>query len=73
MFTKDMRVSEIVAEFPVTGAVFLQYGVPCFGNLGTELGTLEQAAQACSVGLESLIRDLNRATRIAEALGMTED
>ena len=68
MFTRDMRVVDIVATYPITAAVFLQRGIPCFGNLGASFGDLERASSACGVELDPLIRDLNRAVRLAREI-----
>ncbi len=57
---KDMTISEVVAKYPRTIEVFLEYGMGCFGCGVAQFETLEQGASAHGINLKKLMEALNK-------------
>ncbi|MHB0884925.1 MAG: DUF1858 domain-containing protein [Bacillota bacterium] len=60
--SKDQTIEQVLRSDPKTMPVFLKYGMHCFGCHISVDETVEQAALAHRVNVESLIKDLNAAT-----------
>lgn len=59
--TKDMRIGEVVEQYPQTVEVFLRHGLMCFGCAVARFENLEQGAVAHGIEVEPLMKDLNAA------------
>lgn len=57
---KDMTISEVVAKYPRTIEIFLEYGMGCFGCGVAQFETLEQGASAHGINPKKLIDALNK-------------
>lgn len=61
-FNKDQTIEQVLRSNPQTMQVFLKYGMHCFGCHISVDETVEQAALAHRVNVESLMKDLNAVT-----------
>jgi len=62
LITKDMSLSEIMADHPETGEVFTQYGLHCVGCYIAPYETVEQGARGHGMDDETIammLRDAN--------------
>jgi len=59
VITKDMKIGEIVEQYPKTIEVFLRHGLMCFGCAVARFENLEQGALAHGIEVEPLMKDLN--------------
>ena len=59
--TKDMKIGEVVEQYPQTIEVFLRHGLMCFGCAVARFENLEQGAVAHGIEVEPLLNDLNAA------------
>ena len=59
--TKDMKIGEVVEQYPQTIEVFLSHGLMCFGCAVARFENLEQGAVAHGIEVEPLLNDLNAA------------
>ena len=57
--TKEMKISEIVEEYPQTLSLLLEKGFHCFGCPLAPEETLEEAAKVHDLDLEKLLEELN--------------
>lgn len=58
---KNMTLSEVVAKYPQTIEIFLEYGMGCFGCGIAQFETVEQGAVAHGINLKKLMDALNKA------------
>jgi len=58
--SKDMTLSEVVAKYPETIQVFLEFGMGCFGCGAAQFETIEQGAQSHGIDLKKLMEGLNK-------------
>ena len=58
---KDQTIAEVLRVSPKTIQVFLRHGMHCFGCHISVDETIEEAAMAHQVDVESLVKDLNAA------------
>ena len=63
--TKKMSLAEVIMEFPETAAVFQKHGLHCIGCAVAAYESVEQGALAHGIDPDSLVRDLNEATKKA--------
>ncbi|KDR96355.1 hybrid cluster protein-associated redox disulfide domain-containing protein [Peptoclostridium litorale DSM 5388] len=58
--TKDMTITDILAEDRNTAYIFMKYGMHCLGCPSARFETVEQAAQVHGLDLEKLIEELEK-------------
>lgn len=61
VITKDMRIGTILADYPETNDIFVEYEMDCFHCLKSKFETLEQAAQVHGYDVNELLYVLNEA------------
>ena len=61
IITKEMKIGEVVKQYPQTTEVFLRHGLMCFGCAVARFENLEQGAVAHGIEIEPLVKDLNTA------------
>lgn len=61
VITKDMKIGDVVEQYPQTVEVFLRHGLMCFGCAVARFENLEQGATAHGIDVEPLMTDLNAA------------
>lgn len=59
--SKDMTLSEVVAKYPESIQVFLEFGMGCFGCGAAQFETIEQGSQSHGIDLKKLMEALNKA------------
>jgi len=59
MITKDMTIFEVLQQKSEAAAVFMSYGMHCFGCPRARGETVEQAAESHGVDLEEMLAKLN--------------
>jgi hybrid cluster-associated redox disulfide protein len=65
--TGDMKIEEIVAEFPQTIGVFFQYGLGCVGCHAASFESLAEGAMMHGIDLDAMLKDLNELVKKIEA------
>lgn len=63
MITKEMNIIDIVEKYPQAIEVFQNYGMGCIGCMASRFENVEQGALAHGIDVDSLIKDLNDATK----------
>ncbi|HEY3315373.1 MAG TPA: DUF1858 domain-containing protein [Bacillota bacterium] len=58
-FNKDQTIADVLRANPKAMQVFLKYGMHCFGCHISVDETVEAAALAHRINVDSLIKDLN--------------
>ncbi len=57
--TKDMKIEEVVQQFPETIQVFSRHGVGCLGCSAAQYDSVEQGAVLHGLDTEQLLQELN--------------
>ncbi|MBI2456690.1 MAG: DUF1858 domain-containing protein [candidate division NC10 bacterium] len=57
--TKDMKIEEVVQQFPETIQVFSRFGVGCLGCSAAQYDNVEQGAAIHGLDTEQLLQELN--------------
>ena len=57
--TKDMKIEDVLRNFPQTIPVFQRFGIDCAGCQLSEYENLEHGAKVHRIDLETLLRGLN--------------
>ena len=60
---KEMKIDEVLKNYPETLSVFVKYGFHCIGCAAANFETLEQGAMIHGITTEELIEELNKAVR----------
>jgi hybrid cluster-associated redox disulfide protein len=60
MFTKEMRIIDILQANPQTAEVFERFGMGCIGCMGVSMETLEDGAKMHHIDAELLLQELNK-------------
>jgi len=60
MITKEMKIEEVLKEYPETAEVFMKYGFHCLGCAAASFEDIEAGAIAHSIDVEKLIEELNK-------------
>ncbi len=63
---KEMKISEVIKNFPETASVFIKYGLHCVScpmAAAENVETIEEAARLHRVDLKKFLKDLNGAIR----------
>ncbi|MHC1570509.1 MAG: DUF1858 domain-containing protein [Methermicoccaceae archaeon] len=59
MITKDMKITDVVVNYPETLVVFMQYGMGCIGCQIAAFETVEEGALVHGLDVDALVADLN--------------
>lgn len=59
--TKEMKIEEVVRQYPQTAEVFAKYDFHCIGCFAASFESIEQGATAHGIDADELIEDLNKA------------
>ncbi|MEG1528251.1 MAG: DUF1858 domain-containing protein [Clostridia bacterium] len=60
MFTKTMKIIEVLQTNPLTANVFADFNMGCVGCLAARGETVEQAASVHGIDADELINALNK-------------
>ncbi|MGL4731332.1 MAG: DUF1858 domain-containing protein [Clostridium sp.] len=58
--TKDMKVGEVVKNFPESVEILMSFGMGCVGCPSAQAETLEDAANVHGLDLNALLEALNK-------------
>lgn len=58
--TKEMKIAEVIRQYPKTIFVFIDYGLHCVGCPAAEPETIEEAAKLHRIDLKKFLTDLNK-------------
>jgi hybrid cluster-associated redox disulfide protein len=64
--TKNMKVDEVIKNFPETAFTFIKYGLHCVScpmAAGENVETIEEAAKLHRIDLKKFLSDLNKAVK----------
>ncbi len=61
LITENMRISEVVEQYPQTVAIFRDHGMGCFGCAAARFENIGQGAAAHGIDIATLISALNKA------------
>ncbi|HLC20629.1 MAG TPA: DUF1858 domain-containing protein [Candidatus Methylomirabilis sp.] len=59
MVTAEMKIDNVVRQYPETVKVFSRYGVGCLGCSAAEYDDIAHGARVHGVNLDQLLRELN--------------
>jgi hybrid cluster-associated redox disulfide protein len=57
---KDMKIEEVVSEYPETMMVFMRHGLHCVGCYVSAFESIEEGALAHGINVDALVSDLNK-------------
>ncbi len=57
--TKEMKIGEIVQQYPQTVKIFFKHGLMCVGCAAARFENLEQGALAHGIDVDAIVTDLN--------------
>lgn len=58
--TKDIKIEEVVTQYPETMMVFMKHGLHCVGCHVSAFESIEDGAMAHGIDVDALVEDLNR-------------
>ncbi len=58
--TKDIKIEEVVTQYPETMMVFMKHGLHCVGCHVSAFESIEDGAMAHGINVDALVSDLNR-------------
>ncbi|MCX9082062.1 MAG: DUF1858 domain-containing protein [Candidatus Methanoperedens sp.] len=58
--TKDIKIEEVVTQFPETMMVFMKHGLHCVGCHVSAFESIEDGAMAHGIDVDALVDDLNK-------------
>jgi hybrid cluster-associated redox disulfide protein len=58
--TKDIKIEEVVTQYPETMMVFMKNGLHCVGCHVSSFESIEDGAKAHGIDVDALVDDLNR-------------
>jgi hybrid cluster-associated redox disulfide protein len=58
--TKDIKIEEVVKQYPETMMVFMKHGLHCVGCHVSAFESIEDGAMAHGINVDALVADLNR-------------
>ncbi len=64
MITKDMRITEVIHEFPETLEIFMDHGVGCIGCHAAEYETLEEGIALHGIDIDKFVQLLNEKVEV---------
>ena len=59
--TADMKIGEVVQNYPQLIRVFLSHGLMCVGCAAARFENIQEGAAAHGIDVDALIKDLNQA------------
>ena len=59
MINKDMKIGELLQEFPEKAEILLSAGMHCLGCPASQAETLEEACEVHGIDVEELVKELN--------------
>ncbi|PWB76650.1 MAG: disulfide oxidoreductase [Candidatus Methylomirabilota bacterium] len=62
--TAEMKIDNVVRQYPETVQVFTRYGVACLGCSAAEYDNIAVSAQVHGVNLDQLLRELNETVAV---------
>lgn len=58
--TKDMKIEEVVTQYPETMMVFMRHGLHCVGCHVSAFESIEEGAIVHGINVDALVEDLNK-------------
>lgn len=58
--TKDVKIEEVVTQYPETMMVFMKHGLHCVGCHVSAFESIEDGALAHGINVDALVADLNK-------------
>ena len=58
--TKDIKIEEVVKQYPETMMVFMKHGLHCVGCHVSAFESVEDGAMAHGINVDALVADLNK-------------
>ena len=58
--SKDMKIEEVVTQYPESTMVFMKHGLHCVGCHVSALETIEEGATVHGINVDALVEDLNK-------------
>ncbi len=66
--SKEMGIGEVVQKYPQTVDVFVGNGLGCIGCAAASYESIEQGAMAHGIDVDKLMKQLNEAVELNEAV-----
>ena len=60
MITKDMKIEEVVSQYPETMMVFMRHGLHCVGCHVSAFESIEEWAMEHGINVDAMVADLNK-------------
>lgn len=60
MIDKNMRIGELLEQFPEKADILLEAGMHCLGCPASQAETLEEACSVHGIDIEDLVKELNK-------------
>lgn len=60
MIDKNMRIGELLEQFPEKADILLEAGMHCLGCPASQAETLEEACSVHGIDVEQLVEELNK-------------
>lgn len=76
MISRDMKISDIVEQYPQVAELFMEYGLACVGCHISDLETIEEGATGHGMDeqtLDMMLRDANELIKHSDAVEKPED
>ncbi len=58
--TKDMKIEEVVTQYPETMMVFMRHGLHCVGCHVSAFESIEEGAMIHGINVDALVEDINK-------------
>jgi hybrid cluster-associated redox disulfide protein len=58
--TKDIKIEEVVKQYPETMMVFMKHGLHCVGCHVSAFESIEDGAMSHGINVDALVDDLNK-------------
>lgn len=60
MIDKNMKIGELLEQFPEKADILLEAGMHCLGCPASQAETLEEACSVHGIDIEDLVKELNK-------------
>lgn len=60
MIDKNMKIGELLEQFPEKAEILLEAGMHCLGCPASQAETLEEACSVHGIDVEELVQELNK-------------
>ena len=60
MIDKDMKIGDLLEQFPEKADILLEAGMHCLGCPASQMETLEEACGVHGIDVEDLVKELNK-------------